>query len=73
MISDQKKEVLALFAEGLKHYKLMEFREAKNYFIKAAEVDPNDGPSKKYIERCNNYIENPPPPDWDGVYTMTKK
>ena len=30
-------------------------------------------PSKIYIERCENFRDVPPPPDWDGVYTLTSK
>jgi len=26
-----------------------------------------------YIQRCRGFVETPPPPDWDGVYTFTKK
>jgi tetratricopeptide (TPR) repeat protein len=73
MISEEKKKVLDLFSQGRKYYKLMEFEEAKNYFAQALEVDPEDGPSKVYHERCNHYIENPPPEDWDGVFVMKTK
>ncbi len=73
MISDQKKEVLKLFAEGRKQYKLMEFEKAKNLFAKALEIDAEDGPSKVYFDRCAHYVENPPPEDWDGVFVMQTK
>lgn len=51
----------------------MQFEEAKKYFSQALKSDPEDGPSQVYLERCNMYIENPPPEDWDGVYVMTSK
>ena len=73
MISEQKQKVLQLFGEGRKQYKLMEFDKAAGYFRKALEADPDDGPSKVYLERCELYIENPPPEDWDGVFVMTTK
>ena len=73
MISETKKKVLQLFSEGRKNYKLMKFDVARDLFAKALAVDPEDGPSKRYLERCQIYLENPPPEDWDGVFVMTKK
>jgi tetratricopeptide (TPR) repeat protein len=73
VITEQKRKVLDLFSEGRKQYKLMEFGTAADYFRKALEIDPNDGPSKVYLERCEVYVETPPPEDWDGVFVMTTK
>ncbi|ULQ59854.1 hypothetical protein K7I13_00405 [Brucepastera parasyntrophica] len=73
MISEQQKQVLDFFAEGRKLYKLMNFQEAKAAFAKALEINPDDGPAKLYFDRCDYYIQNPPPADWDGVFTMTTK
>lgn len=73
MISESKKKVLKLFEEGRKNYKLMMFDKAKSYFKEALKLDPEDGPSKIYFERCEEYIKEPPPPDWDGVYVMKTK
>lgn len=33
----------------------------------------NDKASSVYEERCRFYIQNPPPSDWDKVYTATEK
>jgi len=73
MISEQKKQALEFFAAGRKQYKLMQFTEARNLFARALESDPTDPPSKVYLDRCAYYIDNPPPEDWDGVFTMTTK
>ncbi len=73
MITEQKKKVLELFAEGRKFYKLMKFADARDAFARALTVDPDDGPSKVYHDRCKDYIENPPPEDWDGVSDMKTK
>jgi len=73
MIDEKTKQLLDLFAEGRKRYKLMEFKEAQTYFARALKVNPDDGPSKVYYARCKHYIENPPPEDWDGVFVMTTK
>ena len=73
MITEEKKKVLGLFGEGRKHYKLMNFDQAKDFFLEALKVDPEDGPSKVYYARCKHYLENPPLEDWDGVFIMKTK
>lgn len=73
MLDESKRQALDFFATGRKFYKLMEFEQAKNEFSKALAVCPEDSPSKVYKERCEYYIANPPPEDWDGVFTMTTK
>jgi len=73
MISEAKRQVLDLFAQGRKNYKLMRFQEARKAFESALALDPSDGPSKVYLERCKVYIADPPPEDWDGVFVMKTK
>ena len=73
MITEEKTKVLDYFARGRKLYKLMQFAEAKEQFDKALEIDPEDGPSRVYQQRCAHYVSNPPPEDWDGVFVMTTK
>jgi hypothetical protein len=73
MITEEKKKVLELFAQGRKLYKMMDFPEAMKYFGEALKTDANDGPAKIYYLRCKHYVENPPPEDWDGVWVMKTK
>jgi hypothetical protein len=73
MITEEKKKVLEHFAEGRKLYKLMKFADARDAFASALKIEPEDGPSKEYYKRCKEYIENPPPEDWDGVHVMITK
>ncbi|MDH5717883.1 MAG: tetratricopeptide repeat protein [Spirochaetia bacterium] len=73
MISAEKKQVIDLYNEGLNLYKDRKWRDALQKFESAIQLIPDDGPSKLYIERCQLFIENPPPADWDGVFTMTTK
>jgi tetratricopeptide (TPR) repeat protein len=73
VISGQKQKVLSFFAEGRKYYKLMEFEKARACFQDALRIDPDDGPSRVYVERCGDLLRNPPPKDWDGVYVMKTK
>lgn len=73
MLTDDKKKVLFHFNEGRNLYKLMKFKEALQRFQAALKIDPEDGPSQTYVARCKEYIEDPPPADWDGVYVMKTK
>jgi len=73
MITEEKRQVLSLFAEGRKLYNLMRFEDARDSFARALAIDPNDGPSRVYRERCDHYIQSPPPEDWDGVFVMKTK
>jgi len=73
VITAEKQEVLRLFAEGRKLYKAMDFIGAKGFFESALKVDQKDGPSRVYLERCQELIDNPPPEDWDGVFVMKTK
>lgn len=69
----QKQRVVSLYLEGLAAYKKRHFAAAKDRFQAALAVDPSDGPSKVYVHRAEEYLQAPPPPDWDGVYVLKSK
>ena len=73
MITEEKRKVLDLFAEGRRFYKMMKFVEARDAFVRALQVLPDDGPSREYLKRCDEYIKEPPAEDWDGAYVMKTK
>ena len=73
MITKEKEEVLKYYNFGLMAYKKMKWEEAIKAFEMALKADPKDGPSKLYLERSVAFRDNPPPDDWDGVFTMTTK
>lgn len=64
--------VIGRFEDGLNYYRNAEFRSAADIFSALAQ-EHNDGPSRLYLERCREYLENPPPEEWDGVYTAKTK
>ncbi len=72
-LPESKLEVLKLFTEGLQLFRDMEFQQALQKFEQALEIDPNDGPSLTYKGRCEHFIINPPPEDWDRVFVLTEK
>ncbi len=73
MITKEKEEVLKYYNLGLTAYKQRKWDEAIRSFEMALGVDPDDGPSRVYLDRSKQYRETPPPDDWDGVFIMTTK
>jgi len=71
--SGPKADVVAQYLKGLDLYKQRSYTDAIAEFEKALAIDPKDGPSITYVNRCNTFLENPPEDDWDGVYTHTEK
>lgn len=66
-------EMLKFFEDGFKLYHSQKWDEAGNSFNEALKVIPTDPVAKLYLDRCLKYKENPPGPEWDGVFVMTSK
>jgi adenylate cyclase len=62
-----KGEVLEQYQRGLAAYHNRDFELGLQYFKAALELDEHDGPSALYVERCAEYMVDPPPADWDFV------
>jgi tetratricopeptide (TPR) repeat protein len=73
MITKEKEEMIQYYNLGLSAYKQRKWDDAIKAFEMALKIEPNDGPSKLYLERTQNYKQSPPNDDWDGVFTMTTK
>ncbi len=72
-LSEEKQKVIDLYYKGLAAYKERRWDDGITFFGEAHELDPEDGPSGVYFERCTDYKADPPPEDWDGIYTMRTK
>jgi adenylate cyclase len=62
-----------LYAEGIRLYRERAFKDALDCFNETLRLNANDHPSMLYVERCAHFLQNPPEPDWDGVWVMTSK
>ena len=60
------------FHAALALYRARRFAEALSLF-QAVAHDHDDGPAKTYTKRCEVFLLEPPPPDWDGVWHMKEK
>lgn len=61
------------FRKGYEHYLAKDFQNAVDAFEKTLIVNAEDPVAKMYSKRCKEFLEEPPPPDWDGVYVMKTK
>jgi class 3 adenylate cyclase len=61
------------YAAGLAAYRNRKFDEAREQFEAALKAEPDDGPSKEMITRCDEYLVTPPPDDWRGEHVLHSK
>jgi adenylate cyclase len=69
----QLARLLPVYQEGFQHYRRRRFADAMACFEEALKRRPGDGPSQLHLDRSRYYRDNPPPENWDGVWTMTEK
>ncbi len=72
-LPQNKKRVVKLYNQGLECYKNQDWNNSIKLFQEALYIIADDGPSKTYLHRCQEYKKNPPPPDWDGVWELKTK
>ncbi|MFQ5864209.1 MAG: CHASE2 domain-containing protein [bacterium] len=65
--------IIDVYTQALNFYKELKWYQALTEFKRILRYFPTDGPSRVYIKRCLDFIEQPPPEDWDGVYDFTAK
>jgi adenylate cyclase len=66
-------ERLELFTEARDLYRHRKWSNAQQKFQVILAKWPDDGPSRAYWKRCQEYLFDEPPHGWDGVFTMTHK
>lgn len=71
--SNSVAEMLKWFQEGYQNYHEKAWQRGLECFSKALDINPNDEVSKLYVQRCQDYINDPPDADWDGVFVMKTK
>jgi len=72
-MSDNQKQSLEIYHEGLRLYRERSWQEAIAYFQQAKQLDPTCHVADIYEQRANLYQINPPPAEWNGVFVMTTK
>ena len=80
--SEELLNLISSFTQGVKLYRAKEWEKALEKFRESEKLEKfrfqdeaatKTNPSEVYIKRCEDYLLNPPPENWDGVYRLTKK
>lgn len=66
-------ELAEMYDQAIQLHLDRNWNEAIATFEKILARWPEDGPSATYLKRCHEYIQNPPPENWDGRYILTHK
>jgi adenylate cyclase len=66
-------EIADKFGQGIDLYRKRAFKDAMKVFRQVLKISPDDGPSKVYVERCQELMKSPPPRRWDMVQTLLTK
>jgi adenylate cyclase len=72
-VEEKVKSACVIFAEALSAFKRQSWDEAREKFSKSLEKLGEDGPSRFYMKLCEEYKQDPPQEQWDGVVRMDKK
>src|SRR5947207_2828280 len=70
---DEVRNRLDLFQRAHELYRQRRWEAARQSFQTILDRWPDDGPSRAYWKRCQEYLFDEPPSGWDGVFTMTHK
>jgi adenylate cyclase len=71
--ADEVRARLELFQKARNLYCQRQWENAQRAFQTILDRWPEDGPSRTYWKRCQDYLFDEPPSGWDGVFTMTHK
>jgi adenylate cyclase len=66
-------ELLTAYNCALECYRAHNWMEAAGKFGNIMATHPYDGPTQVLLQRCLEFIDQPPADDWDGVYIMKSK
>jgi adenylate cyclase len=72
-VSPELRKQTGLFEEGCILYEKRQWEKAVEIFRSILGHNPDDTPSKLYLSRCEAFLKDPPPPDWDAVVNLTEK
>jgi adenylate cyclase len=61
------------FARARELFRNRKWNDAQRAFQDFLDKWPEDGPSRTYWKRCQEYLFDEPPANWDGVFVMTHK
>tara|TARA_R110002110_G_scaffold216406_6_gene430419 strand:+ start:334 stop:2061 length:1728 start_codon:yes stop_codon:yes gene_type:complete len=66
-------DAFGAFASGLQHYREGDWNKATSMFDDCLKARPDDQPAQIFLKRIEQLKENPPGPDWNGVWHLDAK
>jgi class 3 adenylate cyclase len=72
-LNDQETEAWAVHNGAMELYYNRDFKGAVERFQQVQRILPQDFAAELMENRCLDYIQNPPPANWDGVEVMDHK
>jgi len=72
-VERSKLDVIDLYQQGFQKYSEQNWDEAIALFESALKLDPGDGPSAIFADRCRELKADPPPDNWDAVHNLDAK
>jgi hypothetical protein len=69
----QREQEMKLFSLAFTNYESCNFLAALELFDKFLHLNPNDTPAKILKERCQEFIANGVPKNWDGAFSILRK
>lgn len=67
------RERVERFHEGLARFEARDYAQGAAFFEDFLRKWPGDGPAETFLKRCQEYVQDPPPAHWDGVWNLTTK
>ena len=67
------KNAQILWEQAMDSFEQMQFAKALKQFESLGISHPEDQVARLYAQRCEAFIANPPPADWDAVNNLTEK
>ena len=71
-LPEREKNLIEIYQQGLQSYKKGDWSQAIQAFERCIELNPDDGPSRVLLKRCQE-LRQSPPENWEGVYTLSSK
>ena len=72
-ITDAELSELQKSEQAISAYRNQDWEHARLLLQELLEVSPERKLYSIYLERIDDFMKNPPPPDWDGVFVHTTK
>lgn len=73
-LSEAQERTIDLYRKGREFYLQRKFTRALAEFgTILEEINNHDRAAAVQLERCNHWLQHPPPDDWDGVWSLQEK